>query len=276
MAKSKHKKRYPKLSKADRILFGSLETIVILILTVSMLFRIKAIGAYYLKQDNVLAYCAHMSSIWFYLPFILFIICIVITALEKATLKKHPIFGNKKVNYYDKDKYLFTLPLFDKRYSKEEIRRVRKLSKRQKRNIIIIASIGVVLYGLTFFGIYGRNMINTDSIERYNCVNELTASYSYDQVAECEIVSSPQTHQRISDTYSEIKSPEIGFVISFSDGKSMYFSNEDFGRNLNSMTYVKSKLANTKISYDDKYLDEFLQYYNFTYEEKQMITDLFD
>ena len=265
--KKKHKKHYPRISKADKTLQGIIFAASFIFVIVFAIIRMHKMITYFLKPETALAYSTSFCILW-WCPFILFVL--IATGSILSYMEKHPIFGNKKVNYYDKDKYLFTLPLFDKRYSKEEIRRVRKLSKRQKRNIIIIASIGVVLYGLTFFGIYGRNMINTDSIERYNCVNELTASYSYDQVAECEIVSSPQTYGRNSSP------PEIWINLTFNDGQIIYFYNDDFRQNFNSMAYVKDKLANTKISYDDKYLDEFLQYYNFTDEEEQTVKKLFE
>ena len=67
------------------------------------------------KNDDVLAFDI-TEKFFRIVPFWMLVVIVTFICLERLT-SKNPLFGNKKIDYYNTTFYRFILPPFDKRYT---------------------------------------------------------------------------------------------------------------------------------------------------------------
>ena len=118
MAKSKKKKRpqkryksYPPLSRTDKFLYASLEVIGFIFIFGFLYGHENIIGLFVFRNQEILSFEVRLTM-FLMAPFIFFYLFSIID----PQFSKKPVFGNKKVDYYNTLDYKFILPLFDKRY----------------------------------------------------------------------------------------------------------------------------------------------------------------
>ncbi|MCM1544506.1 MAG: hypothetical protein NC110_04320 [Ruminococcus sp.] len=271
MAKQKKKnlikKRYPPLSATDKFIYNALTFISLAGVIAYTYERIKLPTKHFLSEENVLA-ATPSSALWAIAPFAFALLVCFGKFGELSKTGKYPIFGNKNINYYN-DKYLFTLPRFDKRYN-HKLYKYRNVFPKSAKNKLISAVVTVVVcYLISLFGIFGRSELKTNSIEIYNCLNNLKKEYSYSSVVSYEIGSDSGHGGKY---YTP---PSIYIYLTMSDGETLSFDNSDFGYNYSAMQDVTERLVNAEKSVDGRYLDEFMNHYSHTDDEIRIINQLF-
>ncbi|MCM1364316.1 MAG: hypothetical protein NC122_03865 [Faecalibacterium sp.] len=277
---AKHKKKtysvdkrdYPPLSRLDKFIYYFVTTASIITLWLLTILRIADLKSYFFKSDETLAYSPSLS-IFFNTCFPMFVTVFIIIFMDVFNTRAHPIFGNKKVDYYNTSKYLFTLPMFDKRYKNVKSKSKKKLSRYSKRFIAITLAVMILFIFVSLLGIFGRDELSNDSIKKYNCLNQLKKSYSYSEVISYSLESNLETSY---SRYSSSRYPNISLTLTLKDGKNMQFDFRHFNGNLYSMQTVVDKLSYAKKSVNDEYLNDFIDEYDFSEEEIQILNNLFD
>ena len=273
MSKRKKKKQReyspPPLSKLDVFIYN---TIIIII---STLIILSFVGIYCLTQmigyaDKIIMLSYGRWTITFIVPAILITFIPLINFFAVGLEEKKPIFGNKNVNYFSTT-----------RYAKAEFLFKKKSNSKDKKNKIILAIIlAIVVVICTVFALVGRYSIDKNGeIKVYSVFNTVKNEYSIDKISNVTI--------EIGRNYSRYGgyTPNCFVNIKTESGKLFYF-------NLNEANWfeykIPEKIANIstlKTVFDnndipvtvigEKYIDEFIEYYELTNNERKLLQDLF-
>ncbi len=176
--KYKHKPKMPPLSKIDKFLYALLVIVGVIGLLGLGLCAWLCVDAL-LRNKNTVAYVGTSCTL-LAIPLILFVIVTVFYFIENAVQQKYPIIGNKNFNYGKTSGYATVYPIFDKRYAA-----YRKTKKKQS-HIIWWCTFAFVCI-LSAFSIFDRWSFETDGIYRYNCLNQCTEQYTYNDISEFQV-----------------------------------------------------------------------------------------
>lgn len=261
-----HEKKYPPLSKTDKILYYLILLADVWSITLSTVVLVKRLSASFFEKGAVLANVPTFP-LWVnsYLP-LLSIVTIAYLAWLISE-RSQPVFGNQSVNYYDTSKYAFTLPLFDRRYKNVKSGTTMK-RKRQAVASGLLTVIVLIMLVVSFESVFGRIEFTADSIEKHSITGSM--SYDYNDVSEYNLKS------YIEPSYSRYgrSEPTIAINITMKNGYRIKATFRDFNYDIDCLEAVTDKLGTIQ-NIDDEYLSDFLNYHDFTDSEKETIQKLF-
>ncbi len=262
---NKNYKRYPPLSKKDKIIYLTLRLLLIFLFTGYFLVLCFTKNIF-LKNSDVLAY--EEIALWALLiiPFGL----LVLGLIAFTYLTEMPIFGNKKVNYSNSSQYHAVVPLFDSRYKPKK--------ETVKKYIITLVSI-IVLFVFSFMlavgGIISRWEISDNSIKKYNLLGQVNKSYTFDDVEAYNL----DVHRRWGYIGKSLLGSETLWVeLTFKDGRKKAFGLNQM-QNTSVMKYIDDELKkrNTEKTIDnliDFSFDYFIES-DLSEEEVKMLREIF-
>lgn len=273
MAENKKRKRpkkrhksYPPLSKTDRIIYCAFQLTAVLFLLGTIFGYIFLAGYFIFRNPDVLAYSDRWTPLLM-LPFFILGGAFIFNVNQKNT----PLFGNKKIDYYNTTHHRFTLPLFDKRYQNLES------CKKAKRSLLKKASIWSVVLTILFcvglLGYMGRHEFDDNGITTYSVFNNPIKEYSYDEVETYELRTTKS--YRSDGRYSSSISYEVFLKLNLENGKD-FFVNYDYCRDANAMKKLENQLRGKPKTIDASYLEEFIERHNLTAEEIKILYELFE
>ncbi len=270
MAKSKksvkHKKKYPPLSKQDKFIYSCFEVIGAIIVITSMdIYKIFA-HLITFKKTEILAYEERWSVLLLF-PVIFFLLFLVL----KPTWKKLPIIGNKKIDYFNRTKFKAVFPVFDDRYkNNEEYLKNRKIFFKKS---VIYFCVFISLLSIGCMGCIGRHEFNENGIVTYSILNNKTAEYSYDEV-ESFRVSADRNSVR-STRGIHYYTYGMSLTMNMNNGET-FTASYDRARDVYALEKIKNQLKDKKKTVDTYYLQDFIDRYDFTDDELQVIDKIFE
>ncbi len=267
--KYKHKKSYPPLSKLDKATYY-FSAIVPEVLLLGIPLGYECFSPYFVfKNSEALAFCS-TNHFWRIIPFLFVILVLFIISGERLTSKK-PIFGNKKIDYYNTTLYKSILPPFDKRYIKKFWTKD-KIKKAFIKTIITAIIITVTfVYGIG--GVVSRWEITNSNIIKYGTINQIEESYTYDNISSYRVYSKISSVGAGKGTRTYY--PELGLTVTLDNGETLSF-NLDF---INSYIYGFYKLDNLlsgiKKTVDDNDLERYIEQHTLSDEELKTLKEIY-
>ena len=266
MAKSKkkskrnHKKRIPPLSATDKtIYYGAAILQLIICCAASLIISNKKDEEYF--SINILASSRNATvflgtAILFYSAILCVFLC----------TRKKPLFGNKKIDYYDTSRYIEAYPIFDKRfYDKKTIH-----TFIAKASLLLIV-IPLFLSVLCIPGFTGRTEITEKGIIKYNIHNEIVKTEPIEHIKRYSLNST-----KSSPVYRSYSDYNIEFELATYNGENYVFIASEF-RDFEAMKELDNLLSGKpKTIVNDSWLNIFIKRNCKTKHEKQIILDLFD
>lgn len=267
--KNKHKKGYPPLSKADKFV-TTIIPIITIIFMYTVLLGYEWFAPYFVFRQNSedLAFC-ETSSFLRIVPF--WIVCFILFGINFFRLtSKKPIFGNKKIDYYNTTFYKFVLPPFDKRYTKQF------WTKEKIRKVLIKTIISALLLIVTFVygfgGFVSRWEITDSKIIKYGTDNEIEESYTYDDIVAYEVYSTLRsTHGKYSTFYSE-----IGIAVALSNEERLSFDLDFINGGISGLYKLDKLFSGIDKTIVDDRLDRYIDTHSLSVEELKMLNEIFD
>lgn len=264
--KLKRKKLLPPLSTTDKVIYFLYEVIGAIIILFSGFGWLEILPKIVLKNSEVLAF-QNRWTIVLVCPFCLIFLFVILDPF----MKKKPIIGNKKVDYYNTLNQQFVLPLFDERY--KNIERYKEGRKKFFKKVLVWTTVFVFLFTLEIMGLTGRHEFTDEGITTYSVFNNPVGTYSYDEVESYSITAdrfhATRTRGLGYTTY------EINLTVCFKDGESFYASN-DFSRDIYAIKEIEDNLEGKEKTVDAFYLEEFINRHSFSHDELKVIYELFD
>ena len=266
--KNKHKKGYPPLSKTDKFI-ATIVPIISVILMYTILLGYEWFSPYlvFKQNSNALAFC-ETSSFLRIVPF--WIVCFVIFGIIffRSTSKK-PIFGNKKIDYYNTTFYKFALPPFDKRYTKLF------WAKEKIRNVLIKTTVIALLIIITFIyglgGVISRWEITDSRIIKYGADNIIEESYTYDDISSYEVYSTLRsTHGKHATFYSE-----LGLAITLNSEERLCFDLDFINNGITGLYKLDKLLSGKDKTVVDDRLERYINTHSLSDEELKMLTEIY-
>lgn len=268
MAKSKKKRRpakrekdYPPLSKADKFLYAALEIVGFIFVFAFLYGHEHIIGLFVFRNTDILSFQVRLT-LFLMVPFILFYLFSIID--PQAT--KKPVFGNKKVDYYNTLNHKFILPLFDKRY--KNISRYSENRKKQLKKIIILCCISIILFTVGVLGCIGRYEFSRDGITAYSIFNNVTEEYTYDEVESYSVEA--YYHHTFRPRGLSYTDSDINLTVRFANGENFTVS-YDGSRDVYALEEIDKILKNKNKTVDSDYLQKFISRHDLTDDELKVI-----
>lgn len=271
MAKSKknrtvkHRKRYPPLSKQDKILHICIQIIEAIILLLAVYGYEVIAPVFIFNNPDVLAF----EERWTMFLLVPFLFAWIILIFD-PTYSKTPIFGNKNVDYYNTVKYKFVFPLFDKRYKSNE--KCRKFRKKFFKRIIICFLVLSVLFLIGVIGCIGRHEFNSNGIVTYSIFNNKLDEYSYDAVESYSISSDIHYGIGRGHAYHEY---EVSLTVNMLNGDSFSASYGN-AKDIYALEKIDSFLKDKSKTVKTDYLQEFISSHIFSDNELKVLYKLFE
>lgn len=273
MAKSKKKKRtakkyknYPSLSKADKFLYAALEVVGAIFLFAFLYEYDRIISFFVLRNTNVLSF-QERFTIFLMVPFFLFYIFNIID----SQYNKKPIFGNKKIDYYNTSSHKFILPLFDKRYN--NIARNSVSRRKELINLAIVCFVSIVLFTFGILGCIGRHEFSKDGITTYSIFNNVIEEYSYDEIESYHVDAYYRYHTRTRGLgYTDY---DVNLTVRFTDGKN-FTASYNTSRDIYALEEIDKILKDKEKTVNPRNLELVINKYNFTDDELKVIYRLFE
>ena len=273
MAKSKKKqphklkrtKPLPPLSKADKIIYFLYEAIGAIIICVSGFGWLDILPEIVLKNPEVLGF-QNRGTIVLIMPFLFTFLIVILDPF----MKKKPIIGNKKVDYYNTTNQQFALPLFDERY--KNISRFKERRKKFFKKVIIWTLVFTFLFSLEVIGLIGRHEFTGEGITTYSVFNNPIGYHSYDEVERYEITTDRQHFRTRGLGYTKY---EIVLTVYLADGEDFY-TEYSFSRDIYALAEIEEKLKGKEKTTDTYYLEEFIARQDFNDQELKALYELFD
>lgn len=262
----KRKKRYPPLSKQDKIFYTCIE-IFEAILLVFLVFGYDVLAPFFvLKKPDVLAFEERLTV---FLRFPLIILWLDL--IFNCSFTKIPVIGNKKIDYYNTLNHKFILPLFDNRY--KNIENYKKGRRKFLKYSIIYFCVFMVFLSISISGCIGRHEFNNNGIVTYSIFNNVLEEYSYDEVESYSV--SADTYY-ISRTKSlSYRTYDISLTVELSNGDS-FSARYDRVRDLYSLEKIDNLLNGKRKIVNSLYLQEFINKHDFTVDELKVLRTLFE
>jgi hypothetical protein len=266
--KRSHKKGYPPLSKTDKFI-TTIIPIVTVIFMYTILLGYEWFSPYFIFRQNseALAFC-ETSSFLRIVPF--WIVCFVIFGIIffRSTSKK-PIFGNKKIDYYNTTFYKFVLPPFDKRYTKLF------WTKEKIRNVLIKTTVMALLIIITFIyglgGVISRWEITDSNIMKFGTDNEIKKCYAYDDIISYEVYSTLRsTHGKHATFYSE-----LGFAVTLNNEERLCFNLDSINGGIRGLYKLDKLLSGKNKTVVDDRLERYINTHSLSDEELKMLTEIY-
>ncbi|MCM1544507.1 MAG: hypothetical protein NC110_04325 [Ruminococcus sp.] len=259
----KKKKRYPKLSDADQLIYKGIG--VVLLITDALILWLSFFSVMHKKffVPGVMAVTnQELRGLTLPLTFYLLIVgCICLVS-------KKPIIGNKKINYLKlKAKYHQVMPVFDKRY----INRNRIILFCTK--VIAFLVVGIVAVIMFNASVTSRTEISQSGIDKYSATNVQSAHYEFDDITEYKLYIDTLRYGFL-DTPLFKHDAELYVSLKFDDGKTLLFNSENF-KDVQSLRQTDKLIGNKHKTADSTGLDSFINCRSFTDEEKEIIRELF-
>lgn len=268
MAENKKKKRpkkrhkpYPPLSKADRTFYNIFHLTSALILLGSIVGYIFFYDKVIFRNPDILAYADRWTMLMM-LGFF-FVGGIIVFEIDK---KKHPVFGNKKIDYFNTTYYRFTLPLYDKRY--QNLENCKKAKKAFYKKTAIYSVVLMILFCIGLLGYTGRHEFDDNGITTYSIFNNPTEEYSYDEVEAYELRATKRYYKH--GFYYE-----IFLKLNLQNGEE-FFIDYDYSRDGKAMIKIKNQLEGKPEIIDDSYLEDFIKNHTLTDDEIKTLYELFE
>ncbi|MBE6785476.1 MAG: hypothetical protein E7538_04455 [Ruminococcaceae bacterium] len=264
----KRKKPYPPLSKTDKLLYIIFDVLGAIVLFGSVFGYLYFAPKIVFKNPDVLAF-KERTTIFLIFPF--FFVWLIV--LFDSTRKRLPVFGNKKVDYYNTLKFRFVLPLFDKRY--QHIESCQKAKKKFFKKASIWSVVFAMLFGIGLLGYTGRHEFHDNGITTYSVFNNPIKEYSYDEVESYEISAERDIHIGHGKYSTSYTTYYLYLTVRLNNGKS--FSAEyGFTRDIHAMKELDSLLAGKPKTTDAAHLTEFINRHDFTDSELKVLYELFE
>ncbi len=272
MAESKKKRRpakrnkdNPPLSKTDKFLYAALEVVGAIFILTFLYEYDSIIGFFVFRNINVLSF-QERFTMFLIVPFIFFYLFYILD----SQYRKKPIFGNKKVDYYNTLNHKFILPLFDKRYN--NIVRNSENRRKQLRNFGIICFVTIVLFTFGILGCFGRHEFNNNGITTYSIFNNVIEEYSYDEVESYEISAVDIYRYRRIGRYLD---SDICLTVNLENGDN-YTASYNCARDIFALQEINNFLKDKKKSVNSHDLELFINRHSFTEDELKVIYRLFE
>lgn len=262
----KRKKPYPPLSKTDKAIYIIFQLTSALFLLGTVLGYMLLAGNFIFRNPDVLAYSERWTPLLI-LPFFMLGSALVFDINRKKT----PLFGNKKVDYYNTNHHRFALPLFDKRY--QQLESCKKAKKAFIKKASIWSVVLIILFCIGLLGYMGRHEFDDNGITTYSVFNNPIKEYSYDEVEAYELRAAK--HYRTDGRYSSSVSYEVFIKLNLESGKE-FFVNYDFCRDIYAMKELANRLEGKPKIVDDSYLEEFIERRDLTEDEIKALYELFE
>lgn len=272
MAKSKKKKRlaerekrYPPLSKTDKLLYMATEVIGAVFIFAYLYEYDSIIGFFVFKNPNILSF-QERFTMFLMAPFIL----VYLFGICDSQYNRKPVFGNKNVDYYNTLNYKFILPLFDKRY--KNIERFKEHRRIRLKKLGILLSVLFILFVIGVSGSVGRHEFSRESITTYSIFNNVIDEYSYDEIESYSVEA--YYHRSIKPRLSYTDS-DINLTVRLSNDDS-FTASYDTSRNVYALEEIENLLKGKKKTVDSRYLQEFISRHSLSEDELKVIYRLFD
>ncbi len=262
----KRNKPYPPLSKTDKIIYIIFQLTAALILLGTIFGYIFFAGYFIFRNPYVLAYADRWTPLLM-LPFFILGGALVFDINQRKT----PLFGNKKVDYFNTAYRRFTLPLFDKRY--QNLENCKKAKNKLLKKTAIWSVMLTILFCIGLLGYTGRHEFDDNGITTYSVFNNPIKKYSYDEVETYELRATK--NNRKSSRYSSTVSYEVFIKFNLESGKE-FFVNYDYCRDAYAMKELKNQLEGKPKTIDDSYLEEFIERRDLTADEIKILYELFE
>lgn len=262
----KRRKKYPPLSKQDKILRICIHVLEALILLFSVYgYEIIAPNLIF-RNSDVLAF-EERWTMFLLAPFVFIWLIFILN----YTYTKKPIIGNQKIDYYNTVNHKFILPLFDKRYKND----VNYKNGRKKffKKMIIYFCIFTILLSIGVMGCIGRHELNSNGIVTYSILNNRIEEYSYDDVESYSVIADRYYHGRSKGLSYHIY--DVYLVINLSNGDS-FSASYNMARDIYALRKIDDLLKDKIKTVNPYYLQEFINNHEFSDDELKELYKLFD
>lgn len=266
--KKKYKKKdkpYPPLSKLDKTVYWVI-SVMTAVLTMGAIYGIFDIQTYlFFENSEVLAFGAY-GSVWAVVPYGFTIISIFIIIIDKLS-NKRPIFGNKKVDYYNTTRHQFILPLFDKRYIDRTITKEKAVKVTVKIAVIAVLLLSTSLLSLN--SLCHRYEFTETSINKCNEKGEIIESYNYEEIEKYAIRT---PYHRFSPKTLGVET--VGFEVTLPNGEILTPDLFSGLRDIESLYKIDKLLDGAEKSVDSDF-EDYINSHNFSAEEEQMLREIY-
>ncbi len=265
--RKRHKKRnkpYPPLSSLDKGIY-SFSLIIAIILVCGAIWGILDVQDTFYRNPEVLAFATY-GSVWAQVPYGIMIIAILILLLSKLDSKR-PIFGNKKIDYYNTTKYRLVLPIFDKRYIDRTITKEKAIKFTVKFCIVCILFVCASLLSLN--SLCHRYEFTQTEINKCNAKGEIVESYRYDEI-EAYSVSTP--YHRVGNR--SIGSFYLGFSLELPNGELVSPDTFSGLKDIEAFYKVCQSLKNADKTVEDD-IERYISRHYLSEEEEKMLREIF-
>lgn len=273
MAKSKKKRRpqkrhksYPPLSRADKFLYTAFEVVGALLVIIPIVAFDPIAGFFIFKKPDILSFQSRFTLLLLF-PFVF----VYLIYIGDSLYKKIPIFGNKKVDYYNTLNHRFILPLFDNRY--KNIERFKEHRRRRLKRISIWCSVIVFLLVAGILGCVGRHEFSREGITTYSIFNNVIEEHSYDEVDSYEV--SAIDVYRYRGTRGGYVDSDINLTVYLKNGDN-YTASYTAARDVYALEEIADLLVNKKKTVDSRDLQDFIDRHSFRDDELKVIYRLFE
>ena len=266
--KKRYKKRnkpYPPLSRLDKGIY-SFSLIVSVILVNGAIFGIFDIqDTFFYRNSDVLAFAPYGSA-WALIPYGIMVTAILILLLSKLDSKR-PIFGNKKIDYYNTTKYRFVLPIFDKRYIDRTLTKEKLVNVSIK--IFVISFIFLCTCILSLNSLCHRYEFTQNEILKVNVKGEIVENFSYDEI---EAYSVETPYHRVGNR--GVGSYYLGFSVELPNGELVAPDTFSGLRDIEAFYKICQNLNNADKTVDAD-IERYIERHSLTREEKSMLREIF-
>lgn len=266
--KRSHKKGYPPLSKADKFITTTIPIIaVVFMCTILLGYEWFAPCLIFKQNSEALAFC-ETSSFLRIVPF--WFLCFIIFGIIffRSTSKK-PIFGNKKIDYYNTTFYKFVLPPFDKRYTKlfwTKDKIIKVLIKTVTTALLVIVTF---IYG--FSGVISRWEITDSNIMKFGTDNEIEESYTHDDIISYEVYSTLRsTHGKHTTFYSE-----LGLAITLNNEERLCFDLDFINGGISGLYKLDKLFSGIDKTVVDNRLERYVDTHSLSEKELKMLAEIY-
>lgn len=268
MAKSKKKRRpqkryksYPPLSGTDKFIYSAVEIIGLLLILVPLICYDALAGVFIFRKPDTLSF-QQRFTVGLILPFIF----LYLPFIADAHNNRIPIFGNKKIDYYNTVNHKLILPLFDKRYKNMESR------KKFLKKAGIWSCVLILTFCLVVLGFIGRHEFSRDGITTYSIFNNVIEEYSYDEVESYEVSAIDSYRFTRRGGYFE---SDIYLTVNLKNGDN-YTASYTAARDVYALEEIAKLLVNKKKTVDSRDLQAFINRHTFSDDELRIIYRLFE
>ncbi len=271
MAKSKKKRQpvkkgYPPLSKADKFLYAALEVVGAIFIFAFLYEHDNIIGFFVLKSTEVLSF-QERFTMFLMVPFIFFYLCYILD----SQYSKKPIFGNKKVDYYNTLNHKFILPLFDKRYN--NIARYTETRRKILIKFSIWLCVLTLLFTLGILGCIGRHEFSREGITTYSIFNNVINEYSYSEVESYKV--EVYYHRSFRSRGLSYTDSDINLTVYFENGDN-YTASYNTAQDVYALEEIDKILKGKKKTVDSHLLQNFISRHDLSDDELKVIYRLFE